>query len=81
VLRQHRSLYDSLLQLEGQGFCLVERNLTAAVGGAAAAGSSSNSSSSSSSILVDVVLSPSACLCVWHPGKLPQVGGGSFLIE
>jgi hypothetical protein len=64
VLRQRRSLYESLLQLEGQGYCLVERHLAAATAG----------SSSSSSSVVDVVLSPAACLCVWHPGKLPQVG-------
>jgi hypothetical protein len=69
VIRQRRSLYESLLQLEGQGYCLVERNLTAT----AAAGTGSGSGGSSTSSVVDVVLSPAACLCVWHPGKLPQV--------
>jgi hypothetical protein len=75
VLRQRRSLYESLLQLEGQGFCLVERNLTAAAAAAAAGSGAAAAGGSSSSSVVDVVLSPSACLCVWHAGKLPQVGG------
>jgi hypothetical protein len=82
VLRQRRSLYESLLQLEGQGFCLVERNLTAAAAPAAAAavGGAASAGGSSSSSVVDVVLSPSACLCVWHAGKLPQVGGCAVFI-
>ncbi len=43
LLRQRRSLYEAVLQLEQQNAVVIERDLP----------------------YVDLVLSPSACLCIW----------------
>lgn len=70
LLRQRKVLYESLLQLEGQGYVLVERNLAAT---AISCGSKAPASGINLAAAVDVVLSPAACLCVWGEGNLPKV--------
>jgi hypothetical protein len=50
ILRQRRSLYEALLQLEQQNAVVIERDLP----------------------YVDLVLSPSACLCIWTEEQLLQ---------
>ncbi|KAL0053220.1 hypothetical protein WJX82_002643 [Trebouxia sp. C0006] len=53
ILRQRRSLYEALLQLEQQNAVVIERDLP----------------------YVDLVLSPSACLCIWTEEQLLQGTG------
>jgi hypothetical protein len=66
VVRRRQSLYQSLMQLEGQGFVLVERGLC----------NNSRGNTGASALVgsaVDIVLTPQACLCVWDDSKLPLV--------
>jgi hypothetical protein len=68
VVRRRQGLYQSLMQLEGQGFVLVERSLCS--------NSSSRGNAGAAALVgsaVDIVLTPQACLCVWDDRKLPQV--------
>lgn len=79
LLHQRKALYESLLKLEGQGYVLIERNLssiTSAAAAAAAAGGGGGGSKgvgSSVSAAVDIVLSPVACLIIWGESRLSQV--------
>ncbi len=50
LLRQRRSLYEALLQLEQKNAVVIERDLP----------------------YVDLVLSPSACLCIWTEEQMLQ---------
>lgn len=82
LLRQRRSLYEAILQLEEQGYLLVERNLGSVHSNtvsnvAASAAAAGGLCSSAGAAAVDIVVSPVACLCVWGEAKLPQVSAGS----
>ena len=56
LIRQRRSLYEALLQLEQQNAVVIERDLP----------------------YVDLVLSPSACLCIWTEEQLLQASPHAF---
>lgn len=55
------------MQLEAQGYVLVERPLASSRGGQAVGAAALVGSA------VDVVLTPRACLCIMDDSKLPQV--------
>lgn len=55
------------MQLEAQGYVLVERPLASSRGGQAVGAAARVGSA------VDVVLTPRACLCIMDDSKLPQV--------
>jgi len=66
LIKHRQPLYQSLLQLEAQGYVLVERCL---------GGSRGNQHPAAAvPAAVDVVLTPRSCLCIWDDRKLPQVG-------
>jgi hypothetical protein len=84
IFRRRRDLYEALLRhLEGQGgFLLVERLLQGSAAGVSTSSTDiAGSIDSDAAAVVDVVLSPAACLCVFDEWKLPQVSccPGTFL--
>lgn len=66
LIKHRQPLYQSLLQLEAQGYVLVERSLRGSRG--------SQPPAAAVPAAVDVVLTPRSCLCIWDDRKLPQVG-------
>lgn len=73
-LVKHRpSLYQSLMQLETQGYTLIER----ALGGGSSRRGQAAAAASGAAVLagraIDIVLTPKACLCIFDDSKLPQV--------
>lgn len=66
LVKQRQPLYQSLMQLEMQGYVLVERALSNS-------SSKSSAAETEAAAAVDVVLTPKACLCIWTESKLPQV--------
>lgn len=69
-IKQRQALYQALMQLEAQGFVLVERVL----------GGSRSTPAPAASAAVDVVMSPNACLCIWADNKLPRVSSLPTLV-
>lgn len=70
LIKRRQSLYHSLMQLEAQGYVLVERPL----GGSSRAGEAAGGAAALVAMAVDIVLTPRACLCIWDESKLPKVG-------
>lgn len=74
-LVKHRpSLYQSLMQLETQGYILIERALGG--GSSSRRGQAAAAASGAAALVgmaVDIVLTPRACLCIFDDSKLPQV--------
>jgi hypothetical protein len=76
TIKQRQPLYQSLMQLEAQGYVLVERAL-----GSSGSGGCGSSAHAVMAAVVDVVLTPKSCLCIWDDTKLPQVSQEWFLFE
>jgi hypothetical protein len=71
--RARQSLYQSLMQLETQGYILVERALGSGSRRGQAAAAAAAGAAALVGMAVDVVLTPRACLCIFDDSKLPQV--------
>lgn len=69
LTKQRLPLYQSLMQLETQGYVLIERPLDRS----RTSGTQTTTAAAVIAAAVDIILSPQACLCIWDENKLPKV--------